>query len=695
MEPLSDVDSKKLLYQRLSNLLGECYDTFEQVPGDILKKCGGLAIIFTCSVLKERRREDWGVIEITGRGHKTEDWDNMRKILSFSYYELPSHIRTCLLYLCTFTESNAIQGDRLVKKWIAEGLITEETKLSGSNTKKEDMLPFKQKLSLQEIASKYLDELVNRNVIHPLEFNNYCEVITYHIHPMMLAVLKDIAIEENFAASLEEKDISSADAMNIRHISIHCPDSEDPIQSSSMASHKNVCSLTVFGHANRLVHWTFQGLQVLDLEGCKSIEKAELEYICTMVLLKQLCLAKTKITELPPQIGNLQYLEGLDIGGTQITELPTQVSKLQQLKTLDARKSGLMEIPDQVVRLTRLTRLLIGDNESCEGVKLPDGIGKMTSLQQLGTIDLRKCSASSLEELAQLPYLNEIALVSNDKPEDTRMNNALLSSLDKSTELRFLVIYSNFILSTLQSSSSYNCLNCRKKLTVGKSFKIPVVLSEQRFLCMLDIRVCKLEQDDLKILGELPMLQSLILRLEVLPRKMVHISSEGFAKLESLHIDSRMPSVFFEEGAMPKLLHLELKMYAGSACGKHMDIKHLLNLQEVRLRYFNWYATNNDVKETINAVKTEAKEHQNEITFCIAEENKDGTCTTKSEIFPENKDAGCSLMTEEEMRHAAGTGYFLNGDDTQERKCKSSGTASYRLSIYCWLLHVIGGTQFL
>ncbi|KAF7020259.1 hypothetical protein CFC21_033377 [Triticum aestivum] len=706
MEPLSDDDSKKLLYGRILGSVNSSHE-IKQLYSDILKKCGGVpsAIIAMASVLGggpwiDPKVEWQALLKPNGRGlEKDMRWKNMQMILSFSYYDLPPHLKTCLLYFSTFPVTHPIEKDRLVKKLIAEGIVTQETKLIGSSNRKEAKLS--QELSLEEAASQYLDELINRNVIQPLECNNNGEIISYHIHPMMHDVLKAIAVGERFAASLDGKDISRAHRVSFRHLSIDCPDSENLIDLSSMAFVGVVHSLTVFGHANQFLLRHFEGIRVLDLEGCKSIERADLEYICSMVKLKWLCLAKTQITELPPQIGKLRNLKGLDVGGTQLTELPTQIGnlqylerldvrgtqitqlppqigELQHLKTLDARKSRVKELPDQVVWLTGLVHLLIGDNESNEGVKLPVGIGKMTSLQQLCTIDLRKCSSSTLKELVELPCLKEIAVVLSDEPEDTRMNDALLSSLDKSTELRSLMVCSDFRLNTLQSSSTYKYLICRKKLTVvRRSLKVPIVIAGHQFIGMLDIRVCKLEEDDLKILRELPRLQSLIVRLEVLPTKMICISCEGFAKLESFYVDCRMPRVIFEEGAMPKLEHLELKLYAGSASEDHMGIKHLLNLQKVTLRYSKWHATNEGVKKKNDAMKTEAKEHQNKLILCTVEENKDGTCTMETEIFQENKDASCSKMIEieEEDGLADGNGYFPNSNDTQEIDLHQSSRA--------------------
>ncbi|XP_048561229.1 disease resistance protein RGA5-like [Triticum urartu] len=655
MEPLSNDDSKKLLYDRIFGSVSGCPHEYEQVSIDILKKCGGvpLVILTTAGMLASDHQvkpDEWHVL-LSSIGHgliQDPCWEEMLRVLSFSYYELPPHLKTCLLYLSIFPWALPIIRDRLVKKLVVEGIVTQETKLIGSPNKNEARLS--REISREEVARQYLDELVNRNVIHPLKCNNHGEVISYHIHPMMHGLLKTIAIEENFAAlvDLEHSSEEYSDRLTgstFPQVSINCPDSENQIDLSIMPSRAGVRSLTIFGHANRTLFRYFEGIRLLDLEGCKSIERADVEYICSMYLLKWLCLAKTQITDLPPEIGNLQCLEGLDVGGTQISQLPPQIGKLLRLKTLDARKSRIQEIPDQVVRLTGLVHLLIGDNESCEGVKLPDGFGKMASLEQLGTIDLMKCSASSLEELAEIPHLKEIAVVGSDDPEDTRIKNAFFSFLNKSIKQRSLVVYTDFRVNTLQSSSPNKYLNYWKKHTMLRFLKVPICIAGQH-LRMLHIRVCKLEEDDVKILQGLPRLQCLIVRLELLPTKMIHISCEGFAKLESFYVDCRMPRVIFEEGAMPKLDRLELKLYAGSASDEHMGINHLRNLQKVTLRYSKWYAANKGVRETTETVKTECMEHQNQISLCVAEEDKDGNCTMETEIFQENRVASSTKMTE-------------------------------------------------
>ena len=69
----------------------------------ILKKCDGvpLAISTIASLLasKETNKLEWyDVCKSIGDGlEKNNNVKNMRKVLSLSYYDMPSHLRTCYI----------------------------------------------------------------------------------------------------------------------------------------------------------------------------------------------------------------------------------------------------------------------------------------------------------------------------------------------------------------------------------------------------------------------------------------------------------------------------------------------------------------------------------------------------------------------------------------------------------------------
>jgi disease resistance protein RPM1 len=124
LRPLNPGNSRKLFLKRIFGSEEGCPSDLSEVCDDILKKCDGLplAIIAIAGLLagKAPTVDEWNKVQCSF-GHALErhsDVNRMIQILSLSYFDLPLHLRSCLLYLSIFPEDCVIGKDRLILRWI-------------------------------------------------------------------------------------------------------------------------------------------------------------------------------------------------------------------------------------------------------------------------------------------------------------------------------------------------------------------------------------------------------------------------------------------------------------------------------------------------------------------------------------------------------------------------------------------------
>ncbi|CAL5077334.1 unnamed protein product [Urochloa decumbens] len=190
MEPLDHNNSRRLFFKRIFDSEEKCPHELERASEDILKKCDGipLAIISIASFLAAdvpQSPDHWNKVKdsISSPGNKSVE--TMNSVLSLSYFNLPHHLRTCLLYLSAFPEDCIIGRDRLVSRWIAEGFVNAEPGES----------PY-------EAGLRYFNVLINRSLIQPWRVENGV-VVSCRVHDVILSFLVSRSVEENFLTLLD------------------------------------------------------------------------------------------------------------------------------------------------------------------------------------------------------------------------------------------------------------------------------------------------------------------------------------------------------------------------------------------------------------------------------------------------------------------------------------------------------------
>jgi internalin A len=117
----------------------------------------------------------------------------------------------------------------------------------------------------------------------------------------------------------------------------------------------------------------------------------------------ELDLQRLRLTELPPEIGQLTNLESLNLYANRLTSVPPEIGQLTNLQELNLTWNQLTDLPPQIGQLTSLQRLSLAANLL---TSVPPEIGQLTNLQSLN-LDINRLTRlpSEIAKLTNLQYL--------------------------------------------------------------------------------------------------------------------------------------------------------------------------------------------------------------------------------------------------------------------------------------------------
>ncbi|KAF3449640.1 hypothetical protein FNV43_RR10371 [Rhamnella rubrinervis] len=412
----------------------QCPPYLEKICKNILKKCEGLplAIVAVSGMLATKyrnRMDEWEMVE-RSLGAELEGNDklqSMKKILSFSFNDLPYNLKYCFLFLSIFPEHYPIDPRKLIRFWIVEGFVQE----------KEGRIP-------EEVGEGYFNELVNRSLIQVVRRYYDGRILECRIHDLLREIILLKSKDQNFVAIFGEQ--IKALPERARRLSIHKPLEflvESEVNSRSIGKLQNLETLDL-----RYTYVTELPNEILRLRRLRHIlvyryEKGfttsgevigfkALGGLETLSFLQKLCYIEQKHgADLCSSIEKLRYLRSLSLDSAKPDEvlnlqnissppqclqslaisgrlqiLPHWIASLSNLSKLGLRGSGLQVDPfESLQSLPNLVCLLL--NQVYDGETLCFKAGGFRILKELGIFKFDRLRKLTIER-GTMPCLEQI-----------------------------------------------------------------------------------------------------------------------------------------------------------------------------------------------------------------------------------------------------------------------------------------------
>ncbi|TKY70428.1 Disease resistance RPP8 protein 3 [Spatholobus suberectus] len=528
LRPLTEDESFRLLCNKAFPGANGIPLGLENLAREIVVKCGGLplAVVVVGGLLSRKLKSsgEWKRVLQNISWHLLEEQEKIARILALSYNDLPSHLKSCFLYLGLFPEGVNIQTKKLIRLWVAEGFLPQE----GEET-------------AEGVAQKCLNELIGRCMIQVGTVSSLGRVKTIRIHHL----LRDLSLskgKEEYFLKIFQGDVAGPSTKARRH-SIHsCHDRYDFLKhnadhSRSLLFFNREYNADVvrtlwlplnFQHEKKLnvIYRKFKLLRVLELDGVRVVSLPS--NTGDLIQLRYLGLRKTNLEEeLPLSIGNLQNLQTLDLRYCCfLKKIPNVIWKMVNLRHLllytpfDSPDSSHLKL-DTLVNLQTLPHIEAG-NWIVDG-----GLANMINLRQLGICELSGQMVNSVLSTVQ------------------GLHNLHSLSLSLQSEEDEFPIF-------MQLSQ---CTHLQKLSLNGKIKKLPDPHEFPPNLLKLTLHNSHLQKESIAKLERLPNLKMLILGKGAYNWPELTFNAEGFSQLHILRLVllKELEEWTVEESAMPRL----------------------------------------------------------------------------------------------------------------------------------------------
>ncbi|KAK9209948.1 hypothetical protein WN944_002317 [Citrus x changshan-huyou] len=524
---------------------GSCPSELRELSLDILAKCGGLplAIVAVGGLLSTKNRvvSEWKKLfdrlgSMLGSDPHLKDCN---RVLYEGYYDLPHHLKSCLLYFGLFPESCKINCARLIRLWIAEGFVQ-----------------YSKRPTSEQVAEEYLNELVDRSLVQVSERDISGRARICQVHDLMHEIIIRKTEELGFGRVLNGEDLSHCS--KTRRITIQRSIDDGALERIKDSKVRSVFLFNVDRLPDSFMNTSianFKLMKVLDLED------APVDYLPEGVRdlfnLHYLSVKNTKVERIPKSIGNLLSLETLNMKNTLVRELPVEIRNLKRLRYLMVYQYNYT-----------LGATVVGEAVA----KVHRGFGSLTNLQKLGIIE---ADSEALKEFMKLRQLRKLSI----RPQNGSGKDlcGLIANFENLENLIVLMKSKEEVLDLQSLSNPPQYL--QRLYLKGNMKKLPDWIFKLKNVIRLGLDLSGLTEEPIRVLQALPNLLELLLT-GTYNYELFHFEAGWFPKLQILDLSdfAAVKSVIIEKGAMPDIRELWI-----GPCPLLMEIpigiEHLKNLK--------------------------------------------------------------------------------------------------------------------